>query len=450
MLWSTHIRIAHEVLRNLGIPKNSQEAMSLREGIITPDNWRDFPHHHNKEKEIREHLLEARRLFLEDDLINACFHLGVALHYIQDSYTSLTSRSEHHTRWEEQMDQAYFTNNLSQLVENAFHDRPDRFKEYQAYAEMLSQSIEGKESTLNVATMPGPGFTFWGRDWGKPHVDVNFALKASNLISKAVFARKDSLKLQKDLDITRSICEKKLQETESFFTNRIVELIRKRDDLVKEKTKGGTFQILRNWFLTFSSKIQEFRAKRKFGKYLQQKHLQDVLSKYRKNVKSLVAPHYLWYTYNIPPIELDVVKKELLKLSEAIEHMRIKENVFRELIDRKKISCYRLDGRELIRRTEITQEFTPPNDNQTTAERIRKHVQTRYLEPARQRKETHITVRAGDIHDEMGLSHRQPLVCDILRGKKFQRQCDVKLVDERWGRNVTQKHAKNIWYTYEV
>jgi len=65
MLWRTHIRIANEVLYKLEISKSNPEAASLREGIIAPDKWKDFPHHHNKEKEIEKHVMNAR---------NACMH----------------------------------------------------------------------------------------------------------------------------------------------------------------------------------------------------------------------------------------------------------------------------------------------------------------------------------------------------------------------------------------
>ena len=85
-----------------------------------------------------------------------------------------------------------------------------------------------------------------------------------------------------------------------------------------------------------------------------------------------------------------------------------------------------------------------------SAEEIRKYVQNRYIEPARRRREKEVTIRAGDIHDELGLRARQPLVCETLRGEKLQQQCNVKLIDERWGKNVHQRHARNIWYTYRL
>jgi len=353
MLWRTHIRIGYEVLRRLRISKTSIEARSLREGIITPDKWKDFPHHHSKGREISKHIIEARKLFLKDDLKKACFHLGVALHYIQDSYTSLTSRSKHHARWEEQMDQAYFNDNLTQLVKKAFHVGSGRFAEYQERAELLSHEIEGKEATLHIATLSEPARA--RREWGKPYVDVNFALRASYLVSKAVFARKNYLNLQRNLDFTHQVYEEKLQYTEILFANKIVELVGKRNEREKRKRKGGFLQSVRNLFLTLSSQMQGFKAKRKLSKYEKQKHLHEVLSKYEKAVKTLVAPHYLWYIYDIHQIKLSIVRKELLSISEVSEYLRIEESSARELVYQNKLPCYRLKGRELFKRSEIGQ-----------------------------------------------------------------------------------------------
>jgi len=85
-----------------------------------------------------------------------------------------------------------------------------------------------------------------------------------------------------------------------------------------------------------------------------------------------------------------------------------------------------------------------------SAEEIRSYVQRQYIEPARLQGERELTIRAGDVHDEMNLSHRQPLVCDTLRGRKIQEQHNIRLINERWGRKVHQRYAKNIWYTYRL
>jgi len=85
-----------------------------------------------------------------------------------------------------------------------------------------------------------------------------------------------------------------------------------------------------------------------------------------------------------------------------------------------------------------------------SVEEIIAYVQSQYIEPARKRGEKQVTIRAGDIHDEMKLRNCQPNVCETLRGRRLLEHCNIRLADERWGRNVHQHNARNIWYTYEI
>lgn len=355
MLWRTHIRIADEILHKLGISKSCPEAESLRKGVITPDKWKDFPHHHSEEREIEKHIMKARGLFLEYDLNMAYYHLGVALHYVQDSYVSLSTHSEHHHRWEVQMDEAYFADNLQQLVERAFHNRPDRRTEYLERLRMLSDKIDGKKTTIRLATLPAMGLRAWGKKiWGKPYVDVNFALKASYLITKSVLTPKNSPELQEELKHIHQKYEGKLVETEQAFASSIVESIKKRNELENRKRKDGFLQTIKNGFLTISSKRHGFEAKRKLGRYKQKKHLTGVLKRYEKTIEKIVAPHHGWYDYEIPKLDLDVIENELLTVSEASKHAGVEEYQIQALISKGVISSYQTDNEELVRREELS------------------------------------------------------------------------------------------------
>ena len=85
-----------------------------------------------------------------------------------------------------------------------------------------------------------------------------------------------------------------------------------------------------------------------------------------------------------------------------------------------------------------------------SAEEIRRYVKDRYAEAARSRGQKEMTLRAGDIHDELEYRNLQPLVCDTLRGERLQELCNMELTGEQWGKHVHQRHAKNIWYTYRL
>jgi len=61
------------------------------------------------------------------------------------------------------------------------------------------------------------------------------------------------------------------------------------------------------------------------------------------------------------------------------------------------------------------------------AETIRQHLLERYFEPARRRGETLVTVRAGDIHKELGLRNRVPNVCQAMESRILERNARVRI-----------------------
>ncbi|MGC1463100.1 MAG: hypothetical protein WA802_12935 [Terracidiphilus sp.] len=61
------------------------------------------------------------------------------------------------------------------------------------------------------------------------------------------------------------------------------------------------------------------------------------------------------------------------------------------------------------------------------AKEIREYIRTQYLEPARQRRETLVTLRAGDIHRELGLKNRVPNVCQVMESRLLEKEAGVKV-----------------------
>lgn len=62
------------------------------------------------------------------------------------------------------------------------------------------------------------------------------------------------------------------------------------------------------------------------------------------------------------------------------------------------------------------------------ADDIRDYVNSTYVQPARGQGQKRIEVRAGDIHNEMGLKQRMPAVCGALGSDKFEQECRVRRV----------------------
>lgn len=59
------------------------------------------------------------------------------------------------------------------------------------------------------------------------------------------------------------------------------------------------------------------------------------------------------------------------------------------------------------------------------ADRIRLYALDTYIKPARAKGETGATIRAGDVHDAIGLAAAHANVCQALRGRKFQEMAGV-------------------------
>jgi hypothetical protein len=58
---------------------------------------------------------------------------------------------------------------------------------------------------------------------------------------------------------------------------------------------------------------------------------------------------------------------------------------------------------------------------------IREYIRTRYLEPARQRRETLVTIRAGDVHRELGLRNRVASVCQVMESRLLEKEAGARV-----------------------
>src|SRR5258708_7411933 len=56
----------------------------------------------------------------------------------------------------------------------------------------------------------------------------------------------------------------------------------------------------------------------------------------------------------------------------------------------------------------------------TQADRIRRFVLGSYITPARAQGHSKVTIRAGDVHQAMGLANAMPAVCSAIGSHKFE------------------------------
>jgi hypothetical protein len=128
---------------------------------------------------------------------------------------------------------------------------------------------------------------------------------------------------------------------------------------------------------------------------------------------------------------------KLFNLS-LLDHPRLKRNTFaaqviaaapnhpshRHYSNRKDYFTYLGKGKYKLNQKflEITEDqMLPPSD------RVREYVKRKYIKSAKKDGKETLSIRAGDIHRELGFSRRIPVVCSALRSRKFLKNCDIEL-----------------------
>ncbi len=81
----------------------------------------------------------------------------------------------------------------------------------------------------------------------------------------------------------------------------------------------------------------------------------------------------------------------------------------------------------------------------TKADLIRKRAYEYYVLPAREQGRTRVTIRAGDLHDRMGLMSNMPAVCGAIGANRFQEDYQVRLVARECPTN-----GANVFFTFDV
>jgi hypothetical protein len=358
MLWKTHLRISFEVLNRLGISLSPETTQHFKEGIIAPDQWKDYPHHFGKSKEIQQHLMKARKYFLIDDSAKAFFHLGVALHYIQDSHTSFASFYPNHHRWEESIEQTNFTNHLKETINYSLKDKSDERRRCLWLAEALSEKAQNRDHTLHLATLAGHEQS---KSFAKPIVDLNLALRASYIVTESVLSPKTCSALENKLSEGLSTYESLMITAERELAEKIIRLINERENLEKRKVPpAGFISKLKNGILTVRIKLKNLSAKSNYKSYTKRKHLEQVVRSYIEAANTTVAPHIGWYNFKIPKLNPKIVNRELLAIQEVTEILIENEETTAPIANLN-VPTYHVGNSELIKRADIDNllKYTP-------------------------------------------------------------------------------------------
>ena len=81
----------------------------------------------------------------------------------------------------------------------------------------------------------------------------------------------------------------------------------------------------------------------------------------------------------------------------------------------------------------------------TQADRIRQFARDRYVAPARIDGRAQITIRAGDVHQTMGLVQAMPAVCSAIGSKSFVEVAGVTPIS--W---IGPANGANVWFTFNL
>ncbi len=69
------------------------------------------------------------------------------------------------------------------------------------------------------------------------------------------------------------------------------------------------------------------------------------------------------------------------------------------------------------------------------SEEILAHVVKNHIEPAKRAEHKRLTMRAGDIHGELGYTRRVPAICSVLGSNRLQARTNIQLIDRKGPHN---------------
>lgn len=352
MKWSTHIRISREVLERLGIRLNDAEDERLRTGLIAPDEWKDYPHHYGKSLQIQDYLRRARGAFLNKDLLNAYYNLGVALHYIQDSYSSypsfLNSERNKHEQWEEWIDEAYYSNNIHGTINNL--KNRSEINRCSWLADELIKSVQGPEDTIRVATLNGQKKTV--DSITSPIVDFNLAYRASFTVCESIFGPTELPDIEIQLTNQVKYYEKTLVEEELRVSAAVLRLAGERDSLYGSKVqKSGFVAKIKNWITDRRLAKNEVEIISHLHDYFGRSHLMAVADRYYTDAERYSRNYVGWYAFKIPELKIDVVTSELIPFDVASRTLGVDNDHLNELFRSVSASRIRIQNYDIVTRS---------------------------------------------------------------------------------------------------
>jgi len=300
----THQKITIEVMSQLGLwPLQEPYNKILMDAAIEPDkrkqndlDHRFEKHHFYVSNEIIEYSEKARISFLQDNLSDAYFNLGMALHYIQDSFTSCySSDRDEHYNWEQQIEDLCLKSTIEcdigkAIIETVNHDS-DR-QTCVRLVEGLTKEVQGKVGTLKAATLGGQEKFDGGR--ASPKLDLYLGFRASYIVTKSILGSKYCPEIKNKLDGIVVEFEKERELRRTTFINRRMKLVGAKNELMaKRALNKGFFTIFKNW--TIDRKIRPLDSDIHNLRNDYEIAMDNIVWRYKEKAKNLHESYGGWY-----------------------------------------------------------------------------------------------------------------------------------------------------------
>ncbi len=185
---------------------------------------------------------------LQNDSLNAYYNLGVALHYIQDSFTTGPNfEKEFHEKWEGWIENSDFVSNIDETIQKTVRNEPEQ-KRCSRVAQELQKEVGGRDKTLRIANLNGHMKNY--ESMASPEVDLNLGFMASYVVSKSILDSKDCPDLDIQLKNIHLAYEDYLIKSDIDSSNKIIGLISRRDELTKRMAPShGIVAKIKNWVM---------------------------------------------------------------------------------------------------------------------------------------------------------------------------------------------------------
>jgi hypothetical protein len=352
MKWKTHIRITKEIIQRLNLKLTSEEFEQLIEGVIYPDKvLKDYPHHYGKSSSIKDNLLRARVAFLNDRNLEAYHHLGIALHYIQDSFTTYPSFLPKHDQWEEWIENCYYTSDLEYNINNKVRNNVEKNRCF-FLAQELNYNVEGKYNTLRIACINGHEKN--ETTIASPLVDFNLGYRASLVITKSILSPKNNPTLNAQLNNILNKYQNYLINSEKNASSNLLKMVSDKNRLITQiESNPGIISKIKNWIVKQKINRIENKIDKYLSSYIRRDHLHDFDPQYIKETKDIDNENCYWYFYQIPTLNYNSVPFELIDLKYICNINNINEIKLKNMLLENNIPINNINNNEYINKSDF-------------------------------------------------------------------------------------------------